>query len=589
MDISKIIQAGTKDVAIEDTNRIIVVNTLSFITAMLAASMGSAIFLYSLDISILIAGLLEGLLFSGIIILNYYGKHFLACVGFLLMHNAAVVYFGIGRGMVIEEEMLTVFLIIVSLLILKPIWQQIISITISCLALFAAIINKHTGFITITGLQEESLDLFHELGLAAIFSLIIIAIGFFKKHIVYLIKVLKKTNENLDELVIRRTKELERANQNLNIFVREISHDIRDELNALIGMNQLMKVQIEDPIYRSMQPMVMHQYASSMRISAIVSNILDLRHIEAGKFDSLNNSSFNLRIWSDELVSSCQYNADSKSVRIIAICSGDLPTYIVTDKTMLDRIIKNLVANAIKFSAPQSQVSINVFSQEDNLCIDVKDEGVGIAQKDLHSIFDLYVTDPNNQQGKLQGTGLGLHIVKRLTASLKGKVNVTSEPGKGTVFHLSFPLVKGVAEITHKNDMESRPITISGNTAKILVVDDNPANLVFMKGLLARLKCRVFLAEDGEKGLQTARIEKPDLILLDAQMPVLNGLETLRLIKQDEALKKIPVIIITANAYEDVPIEFSNAGAADFLQKPIVFSKFKATVDKLLMQDFSSQ
>lgn len=580
--LSKLIRTGTDGIPSEFEDQVIVINTLSLMTALLAGTIGTAIALQLKDLSIFIAAWLEVLFFSGFVLVNYYHRHMTAAVAFLGVHNIGILYFGVWKGMVIEEEMLTVFLIITSLLVLKSFWQITVSIAITCTSLVLAKVNQRTGFITSAKLEDPGF-LFHDWGMIALFVLIITAISFFKKYVMNLIEKLKKTNENLDLMVRQRTAELEKANQNLNLFFRAIAHDINDELNAQLAMGGLIATEMSaGPQFSRLQQLVAVQNAASLRASALVSNILDLRRIEAGEFDAPQIVSYDIKRWSYELVEAMQFNANNKLVKIVLTVEHQVPQFIDTDFLLLEKAVKNLLGNAIKFTKECGLVTMSISTIAGNLCLEITDQGPGIAPEKQKAIYDLYVTEGQ------QGTGLGLHIVKRTVEALAGRIELDSQQGKGSTFRLLIPFK--AAECTPAIVKPSAKLSISDfeNKITVLVIDDNDLARTSVKLILSSLNCNVLLAAAGEEGLDIAKKQMPDLIILDSVLPGISGSEVLTRLRNDPALRDIAVIIATGDRSRDV-IERFHPAPDDFLFKPFTSLEFITSLNRLIsLQGFKN-
>ncbi|MET3876435.1 ATP-binding protein [Chitinophaga sp. OAE865] len=573
--LSALTRTGTDGVPSEFEDQVIVVNTLSLMTALLAGTIGTGIAIELRDLSIFVAAWLEVLFFSGFILINYYHRHMTAAMAFLTVHNIGILYFGVWKGMVIEEEMLTVFLIITSLLILKSVWQISISIAISCTGLALAKINQRTNFITSEKVRDPG-NLFHDWGMIALFILIITAIGFFKKYVVNLIEKLKKINESLDLLVRQRTVELEKANQNLNLFFRAIAHDINDELSAQLAMGGQIATEISaSHQYSRLQQLVAVQNAASIRASSLVGNILDLRRIEAGEFDAPKNTTGDLKAWSYNLVEAMQFNANSKLIKIVLILEQEVPQFIDTDFLLLEKAVKNLLGNAIKFTRECGLVTLSISLCAGDLCLEVTDQGQGIKAEKQQKIFDLYVTEGQ------QGTGLGLHIVKRTIETLGGQIELESEQGMGSTFRLLIPF-KFAEHITDTR-MSAPQFSNSPVETKVsvLVIDDNDLARTSSRLILSSLDYEVLLATGGWEGLDIAKKQLPNLIILDSNLPDISGKEVLSRLRSDPQLRNIPVLVATGDRGKDIIKQFHPA-PDDFLFKPFTNLEFVGSINRLV-------
>ncbi|HVI47126.1 MAG TPA: ATP-binding protein [Chitinophaga sp.] len=569
--MQNLIKLGTRGVSKEYEDQVIVVNTLSLMTAFLAGTIGTGIALALKDPSIFVAAWLEVGFFSGFLILNYYHHHQFAAVAFLITHNLGILYFGVWRGMVIEEEMLTVFLIITSLLILKKIWQITLSIVFTSTSLFFARINLRTGFIHAERVNDPGW-LFHDCGMIALFILIITAISFFKRYVMNLIRQLQASNENLEKTVQQRTAQLESANRNVNLFFRAIVHDINNEIYALSAVNGVIRKEVTKlHLTGNLEELFAISWAASSRVSDITRNILDLRRIESGDFGRLDKKAADFRLWGHELVDSLQLVAHTRLIKITPVIGEMLPPYIKTDYTLLEKAVRNLIGNAIKFTPQGGKIFLNCDIRESKLMIEIIDEGPGIPLEQQLNIFYPYVTEGQ------QGTGLGLFIVSRTVATLGGTIDVESEPGHGSTFRIMIPYeTASSSEIT-------RPAMLSTNfelKITVLVIDDNDLNRTAGKLLLGDLQCNVLLAEDGAKGIAMARQYRPDVIILDACLPDIPGNEVLNIFRDDKDLLDIPVIVATGDRSMSIIEQFH--GADDFLFKPFTQMELTSSLSLLM-------
>ncbi|HPD46996.1 MAG TPA: ATP-binding protein [Anaerohalosphaeraceae bacterium] len=396
---------------------------------------------------------------------------------------------------------------------------------------------------------------------------------------------LRSHRDHLDKLVKERTRELEALVQQARYmaeeartaerakseFLANMSHEIRTPMNAVIGFSDLLA---EEQLTPDQQKYVSLIRSASHNLLDIINDILDFSKIEAGKLD-LEKSDFSLGELLLSIESMMRPMAISKNLQFEVLQCGDLPENIHTDPARLRQCLINLVSNAIKFTET-GHVFVNVSLEKDNggACIrfDVEDTGPGIESEKLDLIFDAFTQADGGTGRKFGGTGLGLTITKRLAELLGGSVTVQSEFGKGSVFSLSIPIESTDAsydkyEFVNDLAQPARPEPQKMLCGKVLVAEDAPANQALIETVLKRMGLEVTLAEDGLKAVELAANNTFDLILMDMQMPNMNGYEaTARLRKLGI---RTPIVAVTARAMKGDDVECIRAGCDDYLSKPI--------------------
>ncbi|SFE52343.1 Signal transduction histidine kinase [Chitinophaga sp. CF118] len=384
----------------------------------------------------------------------------------------------------------------------------------------------------------------------------------------------EKHNEELQCLA----EQLERATNAKSVFVRETSHEIRTPLNAIFGISQLLQLKVEQ--HKSLAPIRMladHLYAASYNTKEIINNILEFSKIEAGKLDKPEMCNLDIREWIRETVNMHQYVAAIKNVKIKYTIDNEIPGQITGDRILLTKTINNLLSNAIKFTSKESTVTLRVFTSDNKWYIQVTDQGAGIPENKLRTIFDAFFTERNIF---LEGTGLGLHITHKLVESLQGEIEVSSIIGKGTTFTVMLPLV--ISRDTNHTEVDNEDLCANLNDTTILIVEDDKMSQLVLSRFLCGLGCRIMLAEDGLEGLLLAKASRPDIIILDSHIPGMSGKEMLTYIREDAMLKNIPVIIASGDPFKEASEELLKAGANEYLIKPIEFKRLHITLSKYL-------
>jgi signal transduction histidine kinase/CheY-like chemotaxis protein len=338
-------------------------------------------------------------------------------------------------------------------------------------------------------------------------------------------------------------------------FLANMSHEIRTPMNAILGFGELLASETLTPKQK--------QYVRSIRNSGeallqLINDVLDMSKLEAGKVE-LQLEPTDLRVLCGFLQTMFAQQAMMKSLQLKFESDPNLPHALLVDRLRLRQILVNLIGNAIKFT-PSGQIRVGVHwqAQEQDrgrgtLLIDVGDTGVGISPETQAKIFEPFVQVNPQRNEEAQGTGLGLSIVQRLTQMMKGTITLRSAPGEGSLFQLAFPGVAISARLP-ASDLETAETIVDFNDFKpaiILVADDNQTNRELMTGMFEGTHHQLLLASNGEEALARIRETKPDLVLMDIRMPVLDGRETLRAIRKTEGLELLPLVAVTASSLPD--------------------------------------
>lgn len=359
-------------------------------------------------------------------------------------------------------------------------------------------------------------------------------------------------------------------------FLANMSHEIRTPMNGVLGMTELL---LATPLTEKQRHMAHTVQQSAASLLTIINDILDYSKIEAGKLQ-LEHTDIDLSHLLDDAVKLFSEAARQKGLSLSATVTPTIPTVLRGDPTRLRQILLNLIGNSIKFTAAGSiAVSADCLKRDPEqilLRVTVRDTGIGIPCESQAHVFDAFAQADGSTTRKFGGTGLGLTIVKQLVHLMGGTVDLESTPGLGSTFGFTVPL-----EVGPEKEMSSvlaalqqAPATLHGT---VLLAEDNVVNREIAVAMLELLGCTVDIAEDGQEVLDAVNARSYDLILMDCQMPNLDGLNASRLIRERESRRPhrrhLPIVALTANAMEGDREQCLAAGMDGYLAKPFTFDQ----------------
>lgn len=417
-------------------------------------------------------------------------------------------------------------------------------------------------------------------GLSTITTLILWVFGLlillFAIGMIYLLSAEEKVRESNE---LREAKNIaEQANRAKSDFLANMSHEIRTPINAIMGMNEMVLRESKD---ETIKDYAINIRSASKTLLSLINDILDFSKIEAGKMEIIPVT-YDTALFLNDVINMIDIKAKQKQLDFRVDIDSSIPTMLYGDEVRNRQIIVNLLNNAVKYTK-QGYVKLSVSAIREaegvTLRMQVSDSGIGIKEEDLNKLFEGFQRLDLEQNRNIEGTGLGLAITQKLVEQMKGRMDVSSIYGQGSVFTVYLPQEirdeKPVGDFRqHIDSMAKKQAEYKESfvapEARVLVVDDNEMNLAVVKALLKKTKVQVTTCTGGKECLEIAAKEYFDIILLDHMMPEMDGIETLHRLKEGEnKCSSVPVIALTANAIVGAKAEYINAGFADYLAKPI--------------------
>ncbi|TDE00954.1 PAS domain S-box protein [Flavobacterium sandaracinum] len=400
------------------------------------------------------------------------------------------------------------------------------------------------------------------------------------------------TKQKVMEMELLKAKELaESANKAKTDFLANMSHEIRTPLNGIIGFTHLL---MKSNLKKNQAEYMTTVNESATSLMEIVNNVLDFSKIESGKLE-LDIEEVNLFKLINQVIDLFKFQANQKKIDLILDINNNVPQYILADSVRLKQILVNLLSNAIKFTNfGEIRLDINEVDASNakgsTIQFSVKDTGVGIKTQNNEKIFNSFVQEDNSTNRKFGGTGLGLAISNQLLALMDSRLQLISKYGDGSDFFFVIKFKKA----NHKKNTTAlfakslkEDVIIPLNTLSdftVLIVEDNKINMLLAKTLVKRIisNCTILEAKDGNEAVDIYKKEKPDVILMDIQMPNKNGYEATDEIRQLKDSGDIPIIAITAGIMVGDKEKCLQAGMNDYLPKPIIQLDLEKMLQKWL-------
>lgn len=379
----------------------------------------------------------------------------------------------------------------------------------------------------------------------------------------------------IEQELIREKQKAEDASSYKSEFLANMSHELRTPLNSIIGFSEIL-LNEEQNSEKSNKLKIIN--SSSKTLLQLINDILDFTKIETGKVE-VELIPTNIV---DEIKEICEiftFQINEKKINFSLNINENLPNRIILDPLKLKQIILNLLSNAIKFTPSGKNITVNILfdKKNSNMIIEVVDEGIGIAKDKQSLVFEKFSQEDNSTTRKFGGTGLGLTISKNLANLMNGEITLESEVGIGSKFKLILPIQILNEKIT-KDESSSN---YDFKDFKALLVEDNKLNQLLFVEIMKKYNISMEIANDGIEALEIYKNSKFDIIFMDDKMPNMDGITTINEIKRiDENYPSI--IAFTANALASDRDKFLNAGAVDFLTKPIDIDKLDKILVKIL-------
>ncbi|MCH5347925.1 MAG: response regulator [Oscillospiraceae bacterium] len=453
---------------------------------------------------------------------------------------------------------------------------------VSCIVVGSQVEGADWYFITVC-----PRTVFEALSRNITFIYLVMAIVMAAAFILVLVLIVKRqAADRKHKIELSKALELaQQANRSKTTFLNNMSHDIRTPMNAIIGFTTLAESHIDEPdVIKDHLEKISR---SSKHLLSLINDVLDMSRIESGKVTISEDNESLIEIL-NSLKSIVQADIDAKQISFSMDTSGITNKYIFCDRLRLNQVLLNILSNAIKYTPQGGTVSMHVAEMPSHAIgkafyeFRIKDSGIGMAPEFLSIIFEPFTRESTSTVSGIQGTGLGMAITKNIVDLMGGIIDVTSEPGKGSEFIVT---IEFILSDDHKETEEKKEFRIEGK--RILLVEDNELNQEIAVEILKGVGLDIETADNGQIACDTL-LEKGagyyDLILMDVQMPVMDGYEATRTIRafEDKELANIPIIAMTANAFAEDKQNAEAAGMNGHVAKPINVPVLLETIKEII-------
>jgi len=397
-------------------------------------------------------------------------------------------------------------------------------------------------------------------------------------------RVLQEKNVELESAKLAA----EKANLAKSDFLSSMSHELRTPLNAILGFGQLMESDSPPPS-PAQKESIAQILQAGWHLLKLINDILDLEKVESRQV-SLSREPVSLA----EVMHECQTMIEPLAQQRgtgMTFPRFDIPYFVLADRTRLKQVVINLLSNAIKYNQPGGTVKVYCTeSTQGRIRVSIRDTGAGLSPEQLAQLFQAF-NRLGQEAGGEEGTGIGLVVAKRLVELMGGVIGVESTVGVGTVFWFELisvgepclPMEEGAVAASLQHELPR-----SDRLYSLLYVEDNPANLKLVEQIIARrTDIHLLTAVNGKSGIEIARVSQPDVILMDINLPDINGFEALSILRSDPVTAQIPAIAISANAMPPDIERGLKAGFFRYITKPIKVNEFMEALDVAL--EFAGQ
>lgn len=401
-----------------------------------------------------------------------------------------------------------------------------------------------------------------------------------EKQIWSIVEDISDQKRSEEQLILAKNNAV-KANKAKSEFLSHMSHELRTPLNAIIGFSQLL--QYDENLKPDQLDSIKEIHHAGSHLLDLITEILDLSRIESGKID-IEQQAVNLNEVIKHCINLTENIAKSKNVTI----ENEIDTHycevnVLADPKRLKQSILNLLSNAIKYNSNDGYVSIKCHNPDnDHIQIDLKDTGVGLSEADLKNLF-IPFNRLGAEKSNIDGTGIGLVITKQLIELMDGNLLVTSNKDIGSTFSVVLKIADTDSKNTDNQTDKSQQETSHGKNTNIVYIEDNPTNVKIIQQSLKKYpQLNLLIADEPEAGIKLVKDSRPELILLDINLPGMNGYEVIKILKSDKAISDTPVIAVSANAMQSDIEQAKQAGFNDYLTKPVDLKIFYSLLNKYL-------
>jgi len=404
--------------------------------------------------------------------------------------------------------------------------------------------------------------------------------------------------QKLYKEALQKIKDAKKTDQAKSEFLASMSHEIRTPMNTIIGMLSLIS---ETNLNEEQTEYIELVQSASNHLLTVINDILDLSKIEAGKIQ-ISNKEFDFRVVIKEVIDSFKSTAEKRGNVLTSKIEDKIPSFLIGDSVHLKQILYNIVGNALKFTRNGNcKLTAEIYSKEINEkedCCDilfkVEDTGIGIPEDKISTIFDSFSQAHSSTKRTYEGTGLGLAITKKLVEKLEGKIWLKSQLQFGTTFYFNIKFNTKRTKDTSSTEQGRLHLNFPVSDVKslnVLIAEDNKLNQKLISRLVQNKGHKFIMAENGKEAIEELRKDTFDIILMDIQMPEMDGIEATYFIRADKSGDfdpKIPIVAVTAYAFAEDREKCYNAGMDDFIPKPINYDKLQSVLEKIVRKKYKS-